>query len=50
MVADGAFRHTIDYVTFFWEILNPEGHPNRITGLLYIRPWPCPVFKGAKYV
>ena len=31
-VADDAFSHKIDYVTFFWEILNPEGHPNCITG------------------
>ena len=31
-VADGAFSHKIDYVTIFKEILNPEGHPNRITG------------------
>ena len=32
MVADGAFSHKIDYVTIFFEILNPEGHPNCITG------------------
>ena len=31
-VADGAFSHKIDYVTLFQEILNPKGHPNRITG------------------
>ena len=31
-VADGAFSHKIDYVTIFKEILNPKGHPNRITG------------------
>ena len=31
-VADGAFSNKIDYVTIFKEILNPEGHPNRITG------------------
>ena len=30
-VADGAFSHKIDYVTFFREIINPEGHLNRIT-------------------
>ena len=29
---DGAFSHKIDYVTIFLENLNPEGHPNRITG------------------
>ena len=33
MVADGAFSHKIDYLTIFEEILNPEGHPNLITGL-----------------
>ena len=32
MVEDGAFSHKIDYVTIFLEILNLEGHPNRITG------------------
>ena len=31
-VADGAFSDKIDYVKIFKEILNPEGHPNRITG------------------
>ena len=29
---DGAFSHKKDYVTFFVEILNPEGHSNSITG------------------
>ena len=32
MVADGAFSHKIDYVSFFQEILNPEGYPNCTTG------------------
>ena len=32
MVGDGAFSHEIDYATFFEEILNLQGHPNRITG------------------
>ena len=32
MVGDGAFSHKIDYITFFWKILNIEGHLNRITG------------------
>ena len=32
MVADGAISHKIDCVTIFKEILNPEGHSNRITG------------------
>ena len=31
-VADGAFSHKIDYFTNFMDILNPEGHPNCITG------------------
>ena len=31
-VADGSFSHKIDHVPIFQEILNPEGHPNRITG------------------
>ena len=31
MLGDGAFRHKIDYVRKFEEILNLEGHPNRIT-------------------
>ena len=34
MVGDGAFRHKIDFVTIFVEILNPEGHPNHITCLI----------------
>ena len=29
MVEDGAFSHKIDFVKFFWEILNPEGQQNR---------------------
>ena len=33
MVEDGAFSYKIDYVTIVQEIINPEGHPNRITGL-----------------
>ena len=32
MVEDGAFSHKIDYVTIVKEILNLEGHSNRITG------------------
>ena len=31
-VADSDISHKIDYVAFFKEILNPEGHSNRITG------------------
>ena len=30
---NGAFSHKIDYVTIFKKNLNPEGHPNHITGL-----------------
>ena len=32
MVADGDFSHKIDNVTILLEILNPEVHPNHITG------------------
>ena len=32
MVKDGAFSYKIGSVTLFQEILNPEGHQNRITG------------------
>ena len=32
MVEDGAFSHKIDYVAILKKILNPEGHPNCITG------------------
>ena len=32
MVGDGTFSHEINYVTIFWEILNLEGHQNRMTG------------------
>ena len=32
MICNGAFSHKIDYVTFFLEIVNLEGHPNTITG------------------
>ena len=31
-IADGAFSRKIDYIKVFKEILNPEVHPNRITG------------------
>ena len=30
MVEHGAFSHKIDYITIFKEILNLQGHPNRI--------------------
>ena len=29
-VTDGALSQKIDYVTIFKEIINPDGHPNRI--------------------
>ena len=32
MVGDGAFSHKIDYIAIFWQILNPGGHQNCITG------------------
>ena len=32
MVEDGASTHKIDYDTLFCEILNLEGHLNRIAG------------------
>ena len=45
-VADGAFSHKIDYVTIF-KILNPEGHPNRITGskvtAILLNGWIVPI-------
>ena len=36
MIGDGAFSHKIDYVTFFWEILNLEGYINRIIGSRFV--------------
>ena len=43
MVADGAFSH----VTIFVEILNLEGHPNRITGsrvtAILLNKWILPI-------
>ena len=32
MVEDGVFSHKLDYLKIYLEILNLEGHPNRITG------------------
>ena len=32
VVKDGAFSHKIDYFSNFLEVLNLEGHQNRITG------------------
>ena len=47
MVEDGAFSHKIDYVTFLKEILNPEGHPNRMTiskvTAILLRGWILPI-------
>ena len=46
-IADGAFSHKIDYVTIFKEILNPEGHPNHITGskvtAILLNGWILPI-------
>jgi hypothetical protein len=47
MVADGAFSHKIDYVTIVKEILNPERHPNCITGskvpAILLNGWILPI-------
>ena len=47
MVVDGASTHKIDYVTIFEEILNLEGHLNRITGLrvnaILLNVWLLPI-------
>ena len=46
-IADGAFSHKIDHVTIFQEILNPKGHPNRITGskvtAILLKGWILPI-------
>ena len=45
MVGDGAFSHKMDYV--FKEILNLEGHPNRIAGskvtAIWLNWWILPI-------
>ena len=47
MGGDGAFSHNLKYVTFFKDILNPEGHPNQITGskvvAILLNGWVLPV-------
>ena len=47
MDEDGAFSQKVDYVTIFLEILNPEGHPNRITGskfsAILLNGWLLPI-------
>ena len=47
MVEDGALSHKIDYVTTFNEILNLEGHSNRITGskvaVILLNGWILPI-------
>ena len=47
MVEDGALSHKIDYVAIFKEILNLEGHLNRITGsrvtAILLNGWVLPV-------
>ena len=46
-VADGAFSHKTDYVTILKEILNPEGHLNRITVSkvmsIFLNGWILPI-------
>ena len=46
-IADGAFSHKIDYVTIYKKSLNPEEHPNRITGskvtAIFLNGWILPV-------
>ena len=46
-VADGAFSQKIDHVIIFQEILNPKGHPNRITGskvtAILLKGWILPI-------
>ena len=47
MVEDGALSHKIDYNTILQEILNLEGHPNRITGskdtTILLNGWSLPI-------
>ena len=48
---DGASYHKIDFLTYYWEILNLEGHQNRTSGskvkaiFFYFTEWlvSCPV-------
>ena len=51
MVGNGAFSHKIDYVTFFKEILNLEGHQNCITGsrvtAILLNGWTLPIGEAA---
>ena len=47
MVEDGVFSQKTDYVTFVLEILNLEGHSNRITGsrvtAIFMNWWFLPI-------
>ena len=47
MVGDGAFSHKIDYVVILLEILNHEGHLNRIIGArvtaILLNGWILPI-------
>ena len=47
MVEHGALSHKIDYVTIVKDILNPEGHPNCISGskvtAILLNGWILPV-------
>ena len=51
MVGDGASSHKIDYVSKFKEILNLEGHQNRITGsrvtAILLNGWTLPIGEAA---
>ena len=47
MVEDGAFSQKVDYFTIVLNILNLEGHPNRITGskvtAILLNGWTLPI-------
>ena len=50
-VGDGASSHKIDYVSKFEEILNLEGHQNRMTGsrvtAILLNGWTLPIGEAA---
>ena len=51
MVEEGAFSHKIAYVAILKEILNLEGHPNRITGskvtAILMTGWILPISRAS---
>ena len=51
MVGDGAFIHKVDYVTNFKQILNLEGHLNRLTGsrvtAILLNVWILPIGRAS---